>query len=103
VAYQGGLIPLAAESIEEAIRLNKVEAERNVQAFLWGRKYYDDAPAVERILEPPQGAETPGSLVERRRPICVVPDALRSEYRASWRIGRREPALAEPVARYSTS
>ena len=42
-AYQGGLIPISEAAIEEAIRLNKVDAERNVQAFLWGRKYYHDA------------------------------------------------------------
>jgi indolepyruvate ferredoxin oxidoreductase len=103
VAYQGGLIPLAAESIEEAIRLNKVEAERNVQAFLWGRKYYDDAPSVERILEPQRAAETPGSLIERRTAdLGLYQDA---RYAAEFRtfveeVASRAPALAEPVARY---
>ncbi len=59
VAYQGGLIPISAGSIEEAIRLNRVEAERNVQAFLWGRKYYVDARAVEDILRSAEaGIET---------------------------------------------
>jgi len=103
VAYQAGLIPLTAESIEEAIRLNKVEAERNVQAFLWGRKYYDDAPAVERIIHPPRTTETSGSLIERRTADLVLyQDA---SYAAAYRtfvddVARREPALAEPVARY---
>ncbi|MGA3077895.1 MAG: indolepyruvate ferredoxin oxidoreductase family protein, partial [Bryobacteraceae bacterium] len=32
-AWQGGLIPISDTAIEEAIRLNKVDAERNVQAF----------------------------------------------------------------------
>ena len=50
VAYQGGLLPFQAASIEEAIRLNGVDAERNLQAFLWGRKYYQDARAVEALL-----------------------------------------------------
>ena len=66
VAYQGGLIPISAASIEEAIRLNRVEAERNIQAFLWGRKYYEDARAVEEIIEPRQPEEKPLSLAERR-------------------------------------
>jgi indolepyruvate ferredoxin oxidoreductase len=103
VAYQSGLIPLAAESIEEAIRLNKVEAERNIQAFLWGRKYYEDAPAVERIIEPPRTVETAGSLLERRTAdLTVYQDAA---YAAAYRafvdeVGAREPALADVVARY---
>ncbi len=103
VAYQAGLIPLTAESIEEAIRLNKVEAERNVQAFLWGRRYYDDAPAVEQILEPARTVETAGSLIERRTADLVLyQDA---SYAAAYRsfmeaVGSREPALAAPVARY---
>jgi hypothetical protein len=52
VAYQGGLIPLSAEAIEEAIVLNGVGADKNRQAFLWGRKYYADAAWVEQQLKP---------------------------------------------------
>ena len=43
VAYQGGLIPLSLHAIEQAIRLNEVDVEKNLQVFEWGRKYYHDA------------------------------------------------------------
>jgi indolepyruvate ferredoxin oxidoreductase len=65
-AYQGGLIPISEAAIQEAIRLNKVDAERNVQAFLWGRKYYHDAEAVESLIAPPAAHADDRSLVERR-------------------------------------
>ncbi len=37
-AYQQGLIPVTANSIEEAISLNGVAIEFNQQAFIWGRR-----------------------------------------------------------------
>ena len=40
VAWQGGLIPLTLAAIEQAIQLNGVDIERNMQVFTWGRKYY---------------------------------------------------------------
>ena len=64
VAYQAGLLPIHAASVEEAIRLNQVGAERNLQAFLWGRKYYQDAHAVEALLDPPQAKESQPDLVQ---------------------------------------
>lgn len=39
VAYQAGLIPLAAASIERAIELNGVAVQQNQQAFRYGRRY----------------------------------------------------------------
>ncbi len=45
-AYQRGLIPLAADSIMQAVALNGVAIEQNQQAFLWGRRYVVDAAAV---------------------------------------------------------
>jgi indolepyruvate ferredoxin oxidoreductase len=101
-AYQGGLIPISAGAIEEAIRLNKVDAERNIQAFLWGRKYYDDAGAVEALLAPPapdydgQGvAARRGAELERyqNRAYAARYLALVREVQA------RQPALADAVAR----
>jgi indolepyruvate ferredoxin oxidoreductase len=103
VAYQGGLIPLSAGSIEEAIRLNQVEADRNIQAFLWGRKYYEDARAVEEILEPRQPEAKASSVVERRvGELERYQDRRYAEqYRAFLtQVETREPALAESVARY---
>ena len=56
VAYQGGLIPLSLQAIEQAIRLNDVDVERNLQVFEWGRKYYHDAKSVEEVLAPQAAA-----------------------------------------------
>lgn len=67
VAYQAGLIPLSAESIDEAIRLNRVGVDTNRKAFLWGRRYYIDARAVESLMAPETKVEPdPRPLIERR-------------------------------------
>jgi len=47
-AYQQGLIPISADAIVAAIELNAVAVEQNRQAFLWGRRYVDDAARVIR-------------------------------------------------------
>lgn len=57
VAYQGGLIPVSLAALEQAIELNGVEAEKNRQAFLWGRKYYENAAWVEQQLSPKAAAQ----------------------------------------------
>ena len=101
-AYQGGLIPISEAAIEEAIRLNKVDAERNVQAFLWGRKYYHDAAAVEALIAPPQPQSTTGSLAERRAAELerYQNRAYAERYRGLVReVEARQPALAQTVAR----
>jgi indolepyruvate ferredoxin oxidoreductase len=101
-AYQGGLIPISEAAIEEAIRLNRVDAERNGQAFLWGRKYYHDAAAVEAMLAPAKAEAPAGSLVERRiADLERYQDrAYADRYAAFIReVAARRPALAEAVAR----
>ncbi len=57
VAWQAGLIPLTLASLERAIELNRVDVARNLQALLWGRRYFVDAAAVEAVVAPPR-AET---------------------------------------------
>ncbi len=47
-AYQQGLVPVSAASLERAIELNGVAVEFNKQAFLWGRRC---AHQPERVLE----------------------------------------------------
>jgi len=103
VAYQGGLLPVSAKSLEEAIRLNGVDAERNVQAFLWGRKYYQNANAVEELLAPTPAAQEPLALIDRRAADLerYQHGKYAEEYRAFVKhVASREPALAEPVARH---
>jgi indolepyruvate ferredoxin oxidoreductase len=52
VAYQAGLLPLEAESIEGAIRLNEVQVDANLQAFRYGRLYHHDPARVESLIPP---------------------------------------------------
>ncbi|WP_375176397.1 indolepyruvate ferredoxin oxidoreductase family protein [Marinobacter mobilis] len=72
-AYQQGLLPLRAESIERAIELNNVAVEKNRQAFLWGRRAAHDLDAVKALAFPPpkgtpvQIMETTDQLIERNK------------------------------------
>ena len=48
VAYQAGVVPVTAASIEQAIDLNGTAVELNTQAFRWGRLWVVDPNRVER-------------------------------------------------------
>lgn len=50
-AWQKGLIPLQKESIESAIRLNRVAVETNLKAFEFGRLAAHDIDAVNKMVE----------------------------------------------------
>ena len=50
VAYQAGFIPLKAESIEQAIRLNGQAVEMNLQAFRWGRMAIQDSARLDQMV-----------------------------------------------------
>ena len=59
VAYQAGLLPLTGAAIEEAVRLNGVAVEQNLQAFRYGRLWAADPDRVRPLVEPPaQSFET---------------------------------------------
>jgi indolepyruvate ferredoxin oxidoreductase len=60
VAYQKGLLPIPAKSIEEAIRLNGAAVEMNVAAFRWGRLLTADPERMASV----NAAATP-----ERRPL----------------------------------
>ena len=97
IAYQGGLIPISAEAIEQAIEWNGVEVERNREWFSWGRKYYQDAAWIENFLK----VETKAKTVFD--PIAELREYQNDAYARSYvefldKI--HEPALREVVAKY---
>jgi indolepyruvate ferredoxin oxidoreductase len=56
VAYQKGLLPVAAAAIERAIELNRVAVDLNTRAFRWGRRAAQDPQAVETRAAPASGS-----------------------------------------------
>ncbi len=58
-AYQAGLLPISAGSIERAIEMNGVSVEMNRQAFRWGRRYVVDRAAVDAALRAATGQPAP--------------------------------------------
>jgi indolepyruvate ferredoxin oxidoreductase len=65
-AWQRGLVPLAAESIETAVGLNGVAIERNVAAFRWGRRLAADPQALGVLGVADAPAASLDELVARR-------------------------------------
>ncbi|MDO3720522.1 indolepyruvate ferredoxin oxidoreductase family protein [Marinobacter sp. chi1] len=71
-AYQKGLLPLSAASIERAVELNNAAVEKNKQAFLWGRRAAHDLDRVKELAFPkPKGdvvqiMETTDQLIRRK-------------------------------------
>ncbi len=50
-AWQRGLVPVSAASLEEAIELNAVAVDFNKQAFLWGRRCAHQPEKVQELVE----------------------------------------------------
>jgi indolepyruvate ferredoxin oxidoreductase len=78
-AYQKGLLPLSSEAIVEAIRLNGVAVEANIQAFAWGRSLAIDEPSVAALVrqhaKPVSGerlSQTLDEALERRLQFLVA-------------------------------
>ncbi|HTD79692.1 MAG TPA: 2-oxoacid:acceptor oxidoreductase family protein, partial [Chloroflexota bacterium] len=100
-AYQAGLLPLSAESIEAAIQLNGVQVEQNLQAFRYGRLAQAEPDRVRRLLEPgrpPTTASPPSAsarrLLERREGLD--PEAQRLlAFRVPELIAFQDAAYAE--------
>ncbi len=63
-AYQAGLLPLSAGSIERAIELNGVAVTANIQAFRYGRLWVHDRSKIDAVLTP---APLPGEDEYARR------------------------------------
>jgi indolepyruvate ferredoxin oxidoreductase len=72
-AWQLGKVPVSGEALEQAIRLNGVAVESNLNAFAWGRYAAHDEAALDNILAsvtplPTKRArrETLDEIIERR-------------------------------------
>jgi indolepyruvate ferredoxin oxidoreductase len=88
-AYQKGLIPIGAEAIEEAVKLNGAAVEMNQRAFRFGRLAAYDQAALDRIARPaakPANGATEQSLDDliadrTARLTAYQDDALARKYR----------------------
>jgi len=98
IAWQGGLIPLTLNAIEQAVRLNGVDIERNLQVFTWGRKYYHDAASVEQLLAPKQERV---SSFDRVAELTAYQNAAYAQQYSDFvaEVTRKVPALTDTVAR----
>ncbi len=61
-AYQHGCLPVSADAIEQAIRLNGAAVEKSLSAFRWGRAAIAFPELVDEILNP----VSPEPVVEGR-------------------------------------
>jgi indolepyruvate ferredoxin oxidoreductase len=87
-AFQHGCLPVSAEAIEHAIRLNGAAVDKSLAAFRWGRAAVARPDLVDALLHPPvekpvlDGAareivEATGATGELRRLLEVrVPDLI---------------------------
>jgi len=69
-AWQRGLVPVSAASLDKAIELNGTAVEANRQAFLWGRRAAIDPRKVSELAgplnAPPLAVPTPDELIASR-------------------------------------
>ena len=59
VAWQHGTLPIPADAIEEAIRLNGTAVQMNLQAFRWGRLQAADPQRVAAAIAAAQAVPAP--------------------------------------------
>ncbi len=100
LAWQRGLVPLDAASIEQAITLNGEAVRMNVEAFRLGRRYAHDPAAIEALLPPRvqkarQNAEpeTLEEIVSRRASFLTA--YQNAAYAERYKAGVRRIADAE--------
>lgn len=61
-ACQKGYLPVSAEAIERAIRINGVAVDNNIAAFRWGRRAAHDLKSVRTQAFPPTHSVSPQTL-----------------------------------------
>jgi len=87
LAWQRGLVPLSRGATEDAIHLNGVSVDNNLNAFAWGRRYAVDPEGVSKAAgRPSQSAALPKSLddlIEHR--AGVLTDYQNAAYAARYK------------------
>ena len=83
MAVQAGALPLAPESVEQAIELNGVAVHSNIEAFRWGRAMVDRPAAVHSTVAAGREAtrrlpELDAAAAERVRAVARAVDAAAS-------------------------
>jgi indolepyruvate ferredoxin oxidoreductase len=68
-AYQAGCLPLSADALEQAIRLNGAAVEKNLAAFAWGRAVVAAPDAVRDVLQGGAAAAGEDAAAARRRAL----------------------------------
>jgi indolepyruvate ferredoxin oxidoreductase len=58
-AFQNGCLPLSADAIEHAIRLNGAAVEKSLAAFAWGRAVAADPLLADQLLAPTAPVDDP--------------------------------------------
>lgn len=86
-AAQAGALPVSIEALEQAIRLNGVAVERNIDAFRWGRIAAHDPAMLDNILN----AVTP---LPERKPAPPTLDEI-IDRRANFLTGYQSAAYAQ--------
>ncbi len=103
VAWQAGLIPISLAALEEAVRLNGVDIDKNLQVFSWGRKYYSDAKWVESHVQA-QGTPAENASKPKLDRVAKLEQYQNAAYAQRYRefvdeVANKAPELRDAVER----
>jgi indolepyruvate ferredoxin oxidoreductase len=86
-AFQKGLVPIGAEAIETAVKLNGVSVKMNLDAFLWGRRAAFGETAVRKVAggrdEAERSKPSLEAIIERR--VAFLSDYQNRAYAETYR------------------